>query len=196
MMRTASSSASSAWRPERTGAAHRADRLPKRARAEAELEAPAREHVERGRLLGDHRRAAERQVGDVGEEADPLGAGEQVGDQRPSVEEAPLVWVVLDADQVEPELVRPAGERAAELEIGACRDDAHSEGKRPAVAGRHGDPSAAGGPADPAGYSSSGTVLSAQAASTGVTMRHAASASSPLIESAPLPFRTSSSTRP
>ena len=55
--------------------------------------------------LASTRRVAQRQVRDVGEEADALGPAGEVGEQRPRVEEAALVRVVLDADEVEPEAV-------------------------------------------------------------------------------------------
>ena len=82
-----------------------ADALPERARAEPELDPAAAQPVERGRGLREHARVAQRQVGDVGEEAHALGAPGEVGDQRPGVEVAALVRVVLDADEVEAEPV-------------------------------------------------------------------------------------------
>lgn len=81
---------------------HRGHAIPQRARPEAELEAPAAHHVEGRRLLREHRRIAQRQVGHGGEECEPLRAREQVADQRERVEEAALIGMVLDADQVEP----------------------------------------------------------------------------------------------
>ena len=119
------------------GPAHRADRLPESARSKTELEAPARERVERRCLLCDDRGAPERQVRDVREDADPVRAREEVGAQRPGVEEAPLVGVVLNPDQAEPELVRAAGERAGEFEICARGHDAEPELERAAVPGGH-----------------------------------------------------------
>ena len=119
--------------------AHRSDRLPEPARAEAELEAPAREGVERGRLLRDHRRQPERQVRDVREEPDALGARDQVADQRPGLEVTPLVRVVLDPDEVEAELVGAAREGAQLIEIRTVRDEADPELDRPTVARRHVD---------------------------------------------------------
>jgi hypothetical protein len=50
------------------------------------------------------------------------------------------------------------------------------------------------GPAEPAGYCSSGTSAARHAASTGATTRHACSASSPPTDSALVPPRTSSRT--
>jgi len=72
----------------------------------------------------------------------------------------------------------------------ACRRSRSHDGSD-----RGGDRTGTRGPADPAGYSSSGTAPSDQPSSTGVTMRHACSASSPPIESVLRPWRTSSSTR-
>ena len=51
------------------------------------------------------------------------------------------------------------------------------------------------GPVEPASYSSIGTRFSAHACSTGVTMRHASSASSPRTDNALSPANTSSNTR-
>src|SRR5919108_801199 len=70
---------------------------------------------------------AQRQVGDVGEDAKPLGAGEQIGEQRPGVEEAPLVRVVLDPDQVEPQPVASGCDRSRLRDGRGCRDDADTE---------------------------------------------------------------------
>src|SRR4029453_3751355 len=52
--------------------------------------------------VGEHRRRADRQAGDIGEEAQPIGPSEQVGDEAERVEETPLIRVVLDSDEVEP----------------------------------------------------------------------------------------------
>ena len=46
------------------------------------------------------------QARDVGEEAQPRRASEQVGDERERVQEAPLIRVILDADEVEPGALR------------------------------------------------------------------------------------------
>jgi hypothetical protein len=59
-----------------------------------------------------------------------------------------------------------------------------------------GEPAAAPGPPEPAGYSSSGTRSFDQADSTGATTRQASSASSPRIDKAAFPFSTSSRSRP
>ena len=69
-------------------AAHPGDAVAERARAQAELEPPAAEHVDGGRLLGQHGRRPERQVGHVGEEVHPAGPRGQPGDQAERVHEA------------------------------------------------------------------------------------------------------------
>ena len=108
MIPIASTSASTDSGPRSHRPAPRADPLPERARAEPELDPPAAQPVERGGGLGQQRRVAQRQVGDVREQPHALGAPGEVGEQRPGVEVAALVRVVLDADQVEPE---PVGEQ-------------------------------------------------------------------------------------
>jgi hypothetical protein len=117
--------------------AHRADRVPECSGSEPELEATAREDVERRRLLGDHRRQAKRQVRDVGEDAETLGAGEQIGHQRPGLEKAPLIRVVLDAEQIQPESVGADGELASFEYVGCVRNEAEAEFERPAVITHH-----------------------------------------------------------
>ena len=100
--------------------AHRGHAVPERARAQPQLEAPAAHQVERRRLLGQQRRVAQRQVGDVGEEAEALRARQQVADQREGVEEAALVRMVLDADQVEPAALG-GGHHRERVAVGVCR---------------------------------------------------------------------------
>jgi hypothetical protein len=68
--------------------------------AQAELEAAAAQQVERRGRLGHDRRRAQRQVGDVREERDPTSLGQQRGDQRKGVEEAALVRMILDPDEL------------------------------------------------------------------------------------------------
>src|SRR5437763_11705139 len=92
-------------RPRAYRAAPGLDPLPKGACPETELEASAAEPVDRGRRLGEAGRRAERQVRDVGKEADTLGPRGEVRDQHPRVEEPPLVGVILDPDEVEAEPV-------------------------------------------------------------------------------------------
>jgi hypothetical protein len=87
------------------GTAHRPDRLPERTRTQPELEAAAREQVERGRLLAEQGGTAQREIGDVREDADAFRPRQLVSDQRERVQVAPLVRVILDPDQIEAELV-------------------------------------------------------------------------------------------
>ena len=99
--------------------AHRARGVEEAAAAEAGLEAPAAEQVERRRRLREHRRRAQRQVSDVLEDADPLGLAEDHAEQRQRVEVRRLVGVVLDAEQVVAELVGQA--RRLEHPVGVAR---------------------------------------------------------------------------
>jgi len=89
--------------------AHRLDRVPEGTGAEPELDPAVAEEVEAGRRPRDDRRRAQRQVQHVGGERHPVGAGGEVGEQRPGVEEARLVGVVLEADDVEPQLLGQFG---------------------------------------------------------------------------------------
>ena len=111
--------------------------VPEGAGAEAHLYPAPGEHVEAGGGLGEHGRRAQGQVGHVGEEADALGYGNERRDERPGVEEAPLVWMILDADEVEAGPV--GGPRGARGPVrGVCqRLHAHAELEVPAVV-RHG----------------------------------------------------------
>ena len=86
-------------------AAHRPDRIPERAGAETELEPTAAELIERGGLLGQHRRWPQGQVGDIGKDADLFGLAEDDRAQGQCVEVPAVVGVILDSDQVEPEIV-------------------------------------------------------------------------------------------
>ena len=65
--------------------AHRVRGVEEPAAAEAGLEAPAAEQVERRRRLREHGRRAQRQVADVLKDADPLGLGEDHTEQRKRV---------------------------------------------------------------------------------------------------------------
>ena len=82
-------------------------RVEEPAASQAGLEAPAAEQVQRRRGLRVNGRRAKRQVADVLEDANPLGAGEDHAQQRQRVQMGPLVRVVLDGEQVVPE---PVGE--------------------------------------------------------------------------------------
>ena len=82
--------------------AHRDDRLPERPGAQAELHPAAAEDVEARDALGEHQRVAEREVRHVEREADARRRRRGDGEERPRVEEAALVGVVLEGDEVEP----------------------------------------------------------------------------------------------
>src|SRR5712692_1816699 len=71
--------------------------------------------------------------GKIGEDPDPRGTREQVGHQRPRIEKAPLVRVVLDTHEVEPERVRQAHGGPSLQEVGGGGNDADPEFDRPAV---------------------------------------------------------------
>ena len=120
--------------------AHRLDRVPEGAGAEPELDPAAAQQVERGRRPGQHRRRAQRQVDDVGRQPDPVGAGGDVGEQRPGVEEARLVGVVLVADQVEPGLLGQFGQPHHDLGRLRRRGDEGAEFELVAVVRAHRDP--------------------------------------------------------
>jgi hypothetical protein len=95
---------------------HRPCGVKEAAAAEAGLEAPAAELVERRRRLREHRWRAQRQVADVLEDADPLGLGENHAEQRERVEMRRLIRVVLDGEQV---VAEPVGEtRRLEHSVG------------------------------------------------------------------------------
>jgi hypothetical protein len=98
------------------GAAHRLDRIPERSSPDAELDSPVAQHVERSRRLGDDRRQAQREVEHVRHQADLLGPSGEIGEQRPGVEEAALVGMVLDRDVIEPGLV--GGDRLSDRRRG------------------------------------------------------------------------------
>jgi hypothetical protein len=89
--------------------AHRSDPVPERASAEPELEPALTEDVDRRCGVGQRRRKPERQIRDIGHELDRVRAPCDVGEQRERVEEAALVGVVLDAEEIEPQLLGCAG---------------------------------------------------------------------------------------
>ena len=107
--------------------AHRRHPFEQRTRPEPELEAAAAQEVERGGLLGQHRGRTERQVGDVGEEAQALRLREQRPDQGERVEEAPLVRVILYAHEVETAGLRGAHHRPRGLELVGRGNDRDAE---------------------------------------------------------------------
>src|SRR5439155_22709002 len=69
----------------------------------------------------------------------PLRPGEQVADQRPRLEEPMLVRMILDADQVEPELVRARRDCSDPVDICRVRDDAAPELESETVVGHRPD---------------------------------------------------------
>ena len=129
MIGIASSSASTDSRGGAARPAVRLDGVPERAGAQAELDAAVAEQVERRGGPGQHGGRPQRQVGHVGEEADVLRLGRERREQRPGLQEARLVRVVLHADEVEPELVGAARHRddLVALVGGGRREDAEEE---------------------------------------------------------------------
>ena len=107
--------------------AHRGDVLPEGARSKAELEPAGAQEVDRGGGLGDHRRRPQRQVGHVRRQADAPRAGGEVGEERESVEEAALVGVVLDCNEVEPHLLRGQRLLYRALGVAGVRYDEYSD---------------------------------------------------------------------
>ena len=87
-------------------AAHPGDRVPERASPDPELEPTAAHDIERRGGLREHLWGAHRQAGDIREEAQAFGPSEEVRDERERIEEATLVGVVLDADELEPAALR------------------------------------------------------------------------------------------
>ena len=137
MIWIASSSASSASPAERTGPPIARDRLPERTRAEPELEATAREHVERRRLLREHRRqrgaAGSRRPGRR-ESAPCARAGRRSATRCPGS----ATGTGDPGSRSARARARRRGARAREqLEIGARRDEADAELQLAAVAGGH-----------------------------------------------------------
>jgi hypothetical protein len=77
--------------------------------AKAELEPSTAEQIDRGRLLRQQRRRMELHVRDIGEHRDALGPRGHRGEQGHGVVKATLIGMVLDAGDVEPQLVRNRG---------------------------------------------------------------------------------------
>ncbi len=112
--------------------AGRLDPVPEGTGTQPQLDPPTGEDVQARGGLGQHDRRSQREVGDVGGEANLAGAGTDRGEQGPGVEVGRLVGVVLDAHVVEPhhvgelreleDLVVPGGVGAredAELQVEA-----------------------------------------------------------------------------
>src|SRR5712692_4446567 len=91
-------------------AAHRGNRLPERAGAQAKLEAASADLIEAGRRFGEHRRRAQRQVRHRVKDAKPPGLSQDDRHERQRIEVAGMVRVILDANQVVAKLVdEPSG---------------------------------------------------------------------------------------
>src|SRR5215217_9788713 len=82
-------------------AAHAGHGVPESPCAKPDLHPPRREHVEAGGRLREHDRRTEREVDDVWEEVDVFGHRHERRDERPGVQKASLVGVVLNTHQVE-----------------------------------------------------------------------------------------------
>ena len=112
---------------------HGGDRIPEPASPQAQLESATAQHVERGRLLSENRWRSEREIRDVGEQPDTFGLREQVRHQHPRVQEAPLVGMILDADEVQPGPIRSRYRRANGVELAGRGNHGKAELDRPSV---------------------------------------------------------------
>src|ERR671922_2539448 len=99
-------------------AAHPGNCFKEGSRSKSELEAPIAQEVQGGGRLGHHRGWPQRKIGDRREDPDPRGPGQQMADQDPSVEEAPLVGMVLNPDEIEPGAL--GGDRLGEHVVAAA----------------------------------------------------------------------------
>ena len=81
------------------------DGFPKGTGAEAKLETAAADEVDGGSHLGQNRRWSQGKRGDVREEPDVLGFDRQGSDQGEGIHEPTLVWMILNAHQVEAQVV-------------------------------------------------------------------------------------------
>ena len=88
--------------------AHRLHRLGEGAGPQPELDPPAAEQVEAGGRPGHHGRRPQGQVEHVGGQPDPDGGRGDIGQQGPGVQEAGLIGMVLEGDQIEPDLLATA----------------------------------------------------------------------------------------
>src|SRR5215213_656565 len=82
-------------------AAHAGHGVPESPCAKPDLHPPRREHVEAGGRLREHDRRTEREVDDVWEEVDVFGHRHERRDERPGVQKASLVGVVLNTHQLQ-----------------------------------------------------------------------------------------------
>src|SRR5215471_17427526 len=76
--------------------AHPLDSIPEAARTEAKFDPPAAQSIQRSCRLGEHRRWTKRKVGDIGKEPDAPGASGEEGHERPRIEEARQIGVILN----------------------------------------------------------------------------------------------------
>jgi hypothetical protein len=95
--------------PAEPRSAQSCDRVPERAGAEAELDPPAAQDVETGDAPRQHHRGSQRQIRDVRRHPDVGRLRRDHRQQRPRVEEARLVRVILEGDQVEPDRIGEPG---------------------------------------------------------------------------------------
>src|SRR5690606_18054467 len=116
--------------------AHGLDAVPEGARAQAQFDPAAAEQVEAGRAARQDGGLAQRQVEHVAGQADPFGAGGQVGQQGPGVQERGLVGVVLEGGQVQSGLLGELGECDHPLGILVARGEEGAETQFVAVVGQ------------------------------------------------------------
>ena len=108
-------------------AAHGLDRIPESSGAQSELSAAAAQDVQGCRRFGQHRGRAHGKAGHVRENCDSLGSHRNRDEQGPRVVEAPLVGMVLHADQVEAELIGDGGYVKGAGGLHGRRDDEDAE---------------------------------------------------------------------
>src|SRR5579864_7121914 len=109
----------------------RLDPFPEPSGTHPELEPATAQHVERRGGLGQHGGRPKRKVGDVRKDRDAFGPHRDRYQKRPRVEEAALIGMVLDSDDVEAELV---GEHGGFQRLRRRhRGDEHTEAHRLAV---------------------------------------------------------------
>src|SRR5215204_4357685 len=123
----------------RTGApsraAHAGYGVPESPGTEPDLHPTSREHVEAGGRLRQHGRRPEREVGHVGEEADIFGHRHERRDERPCIQKAPLVRVVLNTHEVKTGPVRGLRDAGRPVRRVCEWLHAHAELEIPAVVG-------------------------------------------------------------
>jgi hypothetical protein len=122
-----------AGRPPRP--AHALDPVPERAGAKAEVHAPLAEDVDARGGLRDRHGQAQRQVRDVGREVDPVRLRRDRRQQRERVEEAALVRVVLERDEVQALALGQPRELEDLRRGGRVRRDEHAEVQLVSVSG-------------------------------------------------------------